>query len=217
IRGESYYITWEEDAFKDATGHAAAAVSDPDTLSFLAGGDLTGTVAEVEALSEDQLKGATSITVRDTAQAISDADFSEGNLAYVQARTITFAESDIPLIPQIRLATVTIDGQELVKLLVSPSSPYLWTTTIGNATDMASAVAKALKARLGNEIDDQAVTAQNGVVTLSNELGLGQAAISVTYNSASTLHLNLPGGNFATEGEELVFTFNQTFIGSGQV
>src|SRR5690606_12130795 len=136
---------------------------------------------------------------------------------YVQARTITFAESDIPLSPMLRLATVTIDGQELVKLLVSPSFFHPWMTTIGNATDMASAVAKALKAQFGSEIDDQAVTAQAGVVTLSNELGLGQAAISVTYNSASTLQLNLPGGNFATEGEELVFTFYQTFFGSGHV
>src|SRR5690606_1764983 len=151
ILGERYYVTWEEDALKDAAGHAAAAVSDPDTLSFLAGGDLTGTVAEVEALSEDQLKGANSITVRDTAQAISEADFFEGNLAYVQARTITFAESDIPLSPMLRLATVTIDGQELVKLLVSPSFFHPWMTTIGNATDMASAVAKALKAQFGSE------------------------------------------------------------------
>src|SRR5690606_14309432 len=149
---------------------AAAAVSDASTFSFVAGGNLTGTVAEVEDLSETQIQAANSITVKDTAQAISEADFSEGNLAYGGVRTITFDASDIQ--PD-RMAIVTVEGLDPVKVMIMPG---YGSATIGSAADMAAAVAKALKAQYGaGVIDDQAVTAQNGVVTLSDALELGTA------------------------------------------
>ena len=198
--GENYYVTWGADVLKDAAGHAVAAVSDASTFSFSAGGTLAGTVQEINALTPAQLGAAASITVRDTAQAISDADFSAGNLAYIHAdvaRTITFSAADIQ---DERLAVVTVGDLAPVKVLIGPST---------SAADVASAVAEALKALDGSDtLDSTTVTVSNdgqdGVLTLSSSLSLGKAAISVSYAEVDSYLPGVPAGTIYLEGDDVV-------------
>jgi hypothetical protein len=124
VLGNVYHVVWSGSAIKDAAGNAAAAVSDATTFNFSAGGDFTGTVAQVNALTSSQMEQATKVTVSDTAANLSAADFNAGNLNYYTThveRVITLAETDFNIDNSI---VITING-----------TPYTYAQ--GNYADMA--------------------------------------------------------------------------------
>ncbi len=176
LAGE-YTLSWGADAFADATGNAAAA-SAGDGIQFSASGDYTGTVAEVNALTPEQMDAATSLTVQDSAANLSSADFTAGNLAFAvpgaAERTITIDTNDVANAGTAgRYVTVTVGNLAPVSVAIGQGS---------SADEVAQAIADALIGLDGGDnLDGSTVTVSNGVVTLAASLDLGKAAISVEY------------------------------------
>nr|WP_160146457.1 putative Ig domain-containing protein [Pseudomonas sp. ALS1131] len=173
LAGE-YTLSWSAGAFADAIGNAAAA-SAGDGIQFTASGAYTGSVAEIAALTPVQMDAATSLTVQDTAENLSSADFTAGNLAFAvpdaAERTITIDASDVAIAGTAgRYVTVTVGILAPVSVAIGQGS---------SADEVAQAIADALIAAGG--FDNQDVTVSNGAVTLAASLDLGKAAISVEY------------------------------------
>ena len=176
LAGE-YTLSWGADAFADATGNAAAA-SAGDGIQFSASGAYTGSVAEIAALTPEQMDAATSLTVQDTAENLSSADFTAGNLAFAvpdaAERTITIDTNDVANAGTAgRYVTVTVGNLAPVSVAIGQGS---------SADEVAQAIADALIGLDGGDnLDGSTVTVSNGVVTLAASLDLGKAAISVEY------------------------------------
>jgi len=179
LAGE-YTLIWGADAFADAAGNAAAA-SAGDGIQFSASGAYTGTVAQVNALTPEQLAAATDITVADSAEAISGADFSAGNLNYLPTnikRTITIDNDD--MFVQDRFIVVEVDGLAPAKVWMSASTTHV---------ELATAVANALKAlnpAAGLNDSTVVVGSSNGnaTITFDASLNLGATEIGVSYARA---------------------------------
>ncbi|HAV86468.1 MAG TPA: hypothetical protein DCW78_00460, partial [Pseudomonas sp.] len=176
LAGE-YTLSWSAGAFADAIGNAAAA-SAGDGIQFTASGAYTGSVAEIAALTPEQMDAATSLTVQDTAENLSSADFTAGNLAFAvpaaAERTITIEDADVAAAGTAgRYVTVTLDGVGTVSVAIGQSS---------STDEVAQAVADALIGLDGGDnLDGSTVTVSSGAVTLADSLGLGTTDISVEY------------------------------------
>ncbi len=176
ILAQDYTLSWGEGAFADAAGNAVSA-SAGDGVQFSASGDYTGTVAQVNALAPTQLDAATSITVQDSAEALSAADFSTGNLSYARAdleRTITINGADLA---EQRFIVVQVGNLEPVEM---------WMGGTTTAAELAIAVANTLKARdTSGAFDDTTVVVANdganASITFDASLNLGTASIDVAY------------------------------------
>ncbi|WP_313241497.1 putative Ig domain-containing protein [Stutzerimonas kunmingensis] len=176
LAGE-YTLSWSAGAFADAIGNAAAA-SAGDGIQFTASGAYIGSVAEIAALTPEQMDAATSLTVQDTAENLSSADFTAGNLAFAvpdaAERTITIDTNDVVDAGTAgRYVTVTVGNLAPVSVAIGQGS---------SADEVAQAIADALIGLdVGDNLDGSTVTVSNGVVTLAASLDLGKAAISVEY------------------------------------
>uniref|UniRef100_UPI001CFDE56B putative Ig domain-containing protein n=1 Tax=Stutzerimonas stutzeri TaxID=316 RepID=UPI001CFDE56B len=178
LAGE-YTLSWGADAFADAAGNTALA--NDDGIAFTASGAYTGTVAQVNALTPEQLGAATDITVMDSAEAISDADFSADNLNYLPTnieRTITIDAADMGV--QDRFIVVEVDGLAPVQVWMSAST---------TPEELATAVANALKALdPADDLNDSTVVAGtsdgNATITFDASLNLGATEIGVSYATA---------------------------------
>ena len=183
LAGE-YTLSWGADAFADAAGNAALA--NEDGIAFTASGAYTGTVAQVNALTPEQMEAATSLTVQDTAENLSSADFTAGNLAFAvpdaAKRIITIDATDVADAGTAgRYVTVTVGNLAPVSVAIGQSS---------KADEVAQAVADALIGLDGDDnLDGTTVTVSNGVVTLADSLDLGAAVISVGFATAEVAGL----------------------------
>ena len=175
LAGE-YTLSWGADAFADAAGNTALA--NDGGIAFTASGAYTGSVAEIAALTPEQMDAATSLTVQDTAENLSSADFTAGNLAFAvpdaAKRTITIDTNDVVDAGTAgRYVTVTVGNLAPVSVAIGQGS---------SADEVAQAIADALIGLdVGDNLDGSTVTVSNGVVTLAASLDLGKAAISVEY------------------------------------
>jgi len=168
-----YKLSWAEGAFADAAGNAVAA--SVGSIGFTAAGDFTGTVEQVNALTNEQLEAAGTITVQDSAEAISAADFSAGNLSYVRsdlARTITINADDLA-------------EERFIVVQVGELAPIeMWMSASTTTEELATAVANALKER-DPAFNDTAVVVgtdgDNATITLDASLDLGATEIGVSF------------------------------------
>ncbi len=168
-----YTLSWTEGAFADAAGNAVAA--NGAGIEFTAAGDFTGTVEQVNTLRNEQLEAAGTITVQDSAEAISAADFSAGNLSYVRSdieRTITINAGDLG------------EGRFIVVQVGELAPIEMWMSASTTAEELATAVANALKER-DPAFNDTTVVVRadgdNATITLAAGLDLGATDIGVSY------------------------------------
>ena len=171
VLGTAYHVTWDADALQDAAGNPVAAVADT-SVAFTAAGPYTGTVAQVQALQDVQLAAATAIIVKDTAENLSNADFSELGAQTHAARTITLDADDF-----------AVEG--VLVVTVGASAPVNITLNAGTAANIAaSALAAELNTRFSSSFF--AVDEQNPhSVTVSSAFNGGEMPIEVTYNEVS--------------------------------
>ena len=201
VLGEVYHMVWSGNAVKDAAGNGADFISDAVTYNFTAAGPVSGTVAQVNALSDAQLNIATKVTVSDTAANLSAANFNTGKLNYQKThaeRVITLAETDFNIDNSI---VITIRG-----------TPY--TFVLGNYADMAEVLGLLRGDVILNEggpFTTSTVTIVGNTLHLAASLGLGaDASMGLSASDTATQsYRQLFDSTVATAPMQTLYLVNQ--------